>query len=566
MRCICRKRGVQAGFALVLLLSVALGARAFPGWWQDRLVKKAELYLSRGDTRGAFLSAHEALNRDPACVPALELMAQVNQRSHSPEEIFWRERLVALQPRDATRQVQLAEAALRYGETFAAKHALELIPVEEQTFRYHQAEAELALSTGQLRLAQDHLEAANRLQPDDGGTQLMLEKVRLAAPEPEARALAHERMQGFTSDSSLRLEACRVLLSEARAQGKWDEAKQVAQDIHNLPEASFTDRLAYLEELERAKERTPTEEWHLLSFENELNRRKAEASSDGASIFALASWLNSRGYADKTSAWLGEVPEPHKSLPSTKLVETEASAMLKDWAKVEKLVSGESWGRIEHLRLAFLARASLARKDSRESDVSQIWENARRAAGTDREKIKTLASLAESWGWTSEPEKLWWELAANANGSLAALQHLFALCRKRGATEELLRISERIYRLDQSDAVARNNFAQLSMLLGHGSPETQNIARENAGQHPEDWAVNSTYAFSLHLQGRDQEAIELMLRLPGQPQRDPQMAVYFGVLYAAVGQSERARPLLERALAAELLPEETNLVRAALAQ
>jgi hypothetical protein len=144
------------------------------------------------------------------------------------------------------------------------------------------------------------------------------------------------------------------------------------------------------------------------------------------------------------------------------------------------------------------------------------------------------------------------------------LQHLYGLCRKRGATAEVQRISERIYRLDPSDPVARNNFAQLGMLLGHDSPEIQRIARENAGEHPGDWAPGSTYAFSLHLQGRDKEALCLMLGLPGRPKLDPQMAAYFGILYAATGQPELARPLLKLASTGELLPEEATLVRTAL--
>jgi hypothetical protein len=562
LRGLFRSRGVRAGCGLTLLCSVALGVRAFPGWWQDRLVTKAREYLAQGDTRGAFLSAHEALNRDDAYIPAIELMAQLAFRSHSPEEIFWCQRLATLQPHDASRQVQLAEAALRNEETFTAKHALDQISKANQSFRYHRAAAAFALSTGQLRIVMDHLQEAHRLQPVDWPTKLMLERVRLPSPEPEARALAHERLEGFASDFASRLEACRVLLAEARAQGRFDDAKSLSQKLRDLPEAVLSDRLAYLEELDRRQEQGPTEDLRSLRFENELDRLEHEAGFDGAAIFEVGSWLNSHRHADNTLEWLNKLSETQRALSATRLVEAEAMAMSKDWLGLEKRISTAQWGPLEYLRLAFLARADLERMGARDGIFSATWQKVRQSAGTDRDKIKTLASLTESWNWNAESETLWWELANDANASLSALQHLYAVCRKRGATNEMLRISERIYHLDPSDLIARNNVAQLSMLLGRDSPEIQRIACENAEQHPDDWALNSTYAFSLHLQGRDREAIDRLLGLPGQPQRDPQMAAYFAILYEAVGQPERARPLLELAARADLLPEEARLMRA----
>jgi thioredoxin-like negative regulator of GroEL len=563
LRGLFRIRGVRVGCGLALLFSVVLGVRAFPGWWQNRLVTKAGEYLAHGDTCGAFLSAHEALNRDDAYIPAVELMAQLALRSHSPEEIFWCQRLVTLQPCDASRRVQLAEAALRNEETFIAKHALDRIPEADQSFRYHGAAAALALFTGHLRFVMDHLQEAHRLQPGDMPTKLMLERVRLASPDPEARALAHERLEGFASDFATRLEACRVLLAEARAQGRFDDAKRLSQKLRDLPEAALSDRLAYLEELDRRQEPGPTEDLRSLRFENELDRLEGETVFDGASIFEVGSWLNSHHHADYTLEWLSRLPETQRALPATMLVEAGAMVMSKDWPGLEKRISAAQWGQLEYLRLAFLARADLERRSVRDEVFSATWQKARQSAGTDRDKIKTLASLAESWNWNAESEALWWELANDANASLSALQHLYSVCRKRGATDEMLRISERIYHLDPSDLIARNNVAQLNMLLGRASPETQRIACENAVQHPDDWALNSTYAFSLHLQGRDREAIDHLLGLPGQPQRDPQMAAYFGILYAAAGQPERARPLLELAARADLLPEEARLVRAA---
>lgn len=551
-----RNRLTRLGCGLAIVSIFAGGVRAFPRWWQLRLVEQARDYLARGDTRGAFLSAHEALNRDAGCVPAVELMAQLAARSQSPEEIYWRERLVALQPGNSARRIQLADTALRIGETFVATHALEGIPSRDHSFVYQCAVASLALTKGQLWLALEHLELAHRLQPNDRQTTLMLMRVRLAAPEPETRALAHARLVALTFDFASRLEAGRLLLAEARAQGDSTEAMRRAQILRDLPEAKLSDQLAYLEELDRARSAPETGNLEPHRFENELGRLQNTSGFDEASIYAVGAWLNSHRHAELTLAWLQRLPERLRALPYCQLVEAEAMVASGDGPELLARLGSGHWGGLEYLRLGYLAHAR--------PDREATWQQAVQAAGADRGRIKTLAGLAEDWGWSADSESLWWKLANDPNASLAALQQLYSLGRKQGDAEGMFRVSKCIYQLDPTDLIARNNFAQLSLLLGRATPETRRIASENAEGHPEDWALNSTYAFSLHLQGRDHEALARLLGLPGEPGRDPQMAAYLGVLYAAVGQPESARPLLARAAGADLLPQEAQLVREAL--
>lgn len=558
-----RNRTVRVGIGASLVLTVFLGVYAFPAWWQDRLVRQAGEYLERGDMRGAFLSAHEALNRDAGYVPAVELMARLSLRSHSPDEIFWRRRLARLQPLAASRRVELAEAALRHGETFVARHALEGISLPDQSFGYHLAAATLALSTGQFWFAQEHLEQAHRQRPEDGQTKLMLDRILLTSPNPKARTLAHQELEGFTAEFALRREAFLALLAEAHAQGKFDDAMRLAKGLRDLPESTLSDRLHYLEELDRQQEPSPTEDLRPLKFKNELDRLEADAGLDEFSIFTVASWLTSHHHATDTLQWLDKLPDVQRATPSSRLAEAEAISSLEDWAALEERTSACDWGRLEYLRFAYDARAKLAGNRNGDTAFVTAWQNARQAVGTDLNKLKTLAGLAEGWDWNAEADSLWRELANDTNAPLTALQHLYALDRKRGATDEMLSDSERILHLDPDDPIARNNVAQLSLLLGRMSPEIERIASENARLHPADWAVNSTYAFLLHLQGHDQEAIERLLALPGRPQADPQMAAYFGILFSATGQPERARPLLALAAHADLLPEEAQLVRTA---
>jgi tetratricopeptide (TPR) repeat protein len=547
------------------LLLLAGGACAFPGWWQAHLLDKARQFLAHGDARDAYLLTHEALNRKPSDPQAIDLMAQISQQTHSPAEIHWCAQLAALNPSNPAGQVRLAEAALRYGETFAAKHALDAVPRKAQDAQYHQAAANLAIAEGQLDQAQEELDAASRANPGDSAIQLRLEKLRLAAPQPDVRAAARERLLALTGDNASRLEAYRALLNDARAQKHFAEAKEFAKSIGDLPEAALADHLEYLEELGRSLDTdSAANDPASVHFNDELLSLETSAKLDGSSILALGAWLNDHERAGQCRTWIDQLPEASRNLPAAKIVAADSETHLQDWAGLQKRVASDHWGHLEYLRLAFQARAEVELSAGADPGSNASWQQARQAAGKDRDQLQTLAGLVESWGWTPECKELWWKLADDDSAPLAALQHLAGICRKRGETEELLRVTERIYRLEPGDMTARNNVAQLRMLLGRDSLETQRISRENASQYPSDWALNSTYAFSLHLQGRDREGIDLLLHLPGAPQQDPQIAAYLGVLYAATGQNERARPFLELAAAADLLPEEAKLVHAAL--
>ena len=73
----------------------------------------------------------------------------------------------------------------------------------------------------------------------------------------------------------------------------------------------------------------------------------------------------------------------------------------------------------------------------------------------------------------------------------------------------------------------------------------------------------STYAFSLHLQGKTKEGIEVLRALKPEELADPAVAVYYGVLLAAAGEAQAAKDYLDKSAKAFLLPEELALVTSA---
>ena len=76
-----------------------------------------------------------------------------------------------------------------------------------------------------------------------------------------------------------------------------------------------------------------------------------------------------------------------------------------------------------------------------------------------------------------------------------------------------------------------------------------------------DPVVVATFAYSLHLQGRDQEGLAAFRNLKPSQLEDPSAALYYGLLLTATGKSNEAAPYLQIALTrGQLLPEEKQML------
>jgi L-asparaginase/Glu-tRNA(Gln) amidotransferase subunit D len=85
------------------------------------------------------------------------------------------------------------------------------------------------------------------------------------------------------------------------------------------------------------------------------------------------------------------------------------------------------------------------------------------------------------------------------------------------------------------------------------------LAREVYEKAPTNSAYASTYAFSLHLQKKDAEALKVIERLKPQELQNPSIAGYYGLILKATGNGAKAKTYLELASKAKPLPEEQKL-------
>lgn len=115
------------------------------------------------------------------------------------------------------------------------------------------------------------------------------------------------------------------------------------------------------------------------------------------------------------------------------------------------------------------------------------------------------------------------------------------------------------------DAADKNNLAATALHLKIDVSKARQWAAEDYAKNPGDPFVASTYAFALHLQGRDKQGLAVLEKLPPAELAQPSVALYYGVLLAATGNTDKAMPWLQLAKTkGHLLPEEQELLSAAM--
>ena len=103
-------------------------------------------------------------------------------------------------------------------------------------------------------------------------------------------------------------------------------------------------------------------------------------------------------------------------------------------------------------------------------------------------------------------------------------------------------------------------YAWLSLLLDSDLPKAHKLAAQLYAKNPTNMSFACTYALSLLKQDHASTALSLFQPLKAEPLKDPAVAAYYGVVLAAAGETEAAKPFLAAAEGAQLLPEEKTLV------
>ena len=210
------------------------------------------------------------------------------------------------------------------------------------------------------------------------------------------------------------------------------------------------------------------------------------------------------------------------------------------------------------MRLAFLARA--LREEGDDVGWPAEWTAALKAAAGKPEATAALARMIADWHWDAESVDLLWSVARGPTGQQWALVNLYRYFIETRSTRNLLKVAARALEIDPANRDAQNNVAVLSLLLNTDMKRAAALAEDCYKADSRNPTYVSTYAFSLHLQGRTDEALEIMKSLDKSNLQKPAFAAYYGAMLAATGAADQARPFLDIAEQGRLLPEEETLV------
>jgi Flp pilus assembly protein TadD len=542
---------VITGIVAVLLAGYA-GYRGYRLGKNHHLMSLAHQFLAKSDVRNAVLCAEQVLRSDPRNHDAVQMMAELAEASRSPSAFLWLSRLVELDPGSLDNRIALSRVAILQHDYRTATNTLEGVSREDKnTARYHLAVGTVAGAIGDVGQAETHFQEAVRLEPLNELARLDLALAQFRGTNAMEVSQARNALQSLrygSTNSAMRCLAMRELIADAMHNKGYADATSLAQQLLQEPKSDFQDRLLQLEVLHAS---------HNSGFQGALNTLQRESGTNEAKASELAEWQMQKTSPGDALAWIKTVPAAIRTNMPVELVEAGCRCYVNDWSGLQAQMEAENWAEMEFMRHAFLSRAL---REQRLGDSSKAeWELANRMAGSQKEKFVMLLQLVEQWSWQSESEDILWTIERKFPGETWAVSSLGRVLFHGGRTRAILQLYEDELKRSPGNLEAKNNVAFCALLLDAQELKPNDLAREVYLASPNNPSYISTYAFSLYLQGKNQEAFKVIQQIPPANLQDPQIAGYYGILLKATGNREKARVYLNWTSRAHLLPEERAL-------
>ena len=258
-------------------------------------------------------------------------------------------------------------------------------------------------------------------------------------------------------------------------------------------------------------------------------------------IFRLVMWMNNNTLAMLAADWVATLPPDIASQPPVCVAAAEMYAKILDWSKLRRMVEKASWREVDYMRRAFLAR-SLERLGEPDKGAAE-WKEAVSAARSSPDahvRLDQLARMAQAWGWEGRWEEVLWELSNSSQCPRWVLDALWGIVFKAGETAKMQKVASLIAKADPGGVTSRNNYVFLSLLLRTEEGDPHRAAKAIFEENPANPDVATTYALSLHQQGKTGEAIAVMSALKPEDLHSPRAAFYHGVFLITAGRADDA--------------------------
>jgi tetratricopeptide (TPR) repeat protein len=543
-------------FAVVMTLVAGAcwtGRKVYRKSMERHLVAEAQQYVEKHDWRNATLCLQRVIQINPFSTDGCRLVSDLLETQGSPAALSWRIRLAKLQPDHVTNRLAWAETALKLTDFKSAGTALDgLDAATKQTAAYYKLAGALAWGLHQPAQAEVDYSRALELEPTNQTVALNLDTVRLVSTNANVAKAARVSLEQIASNPTLRLVALRYLTLDAVNRHAPEQAVAYSLEIVQDPSASFDDKLKHLELLRTVKSNEYSAAYNAL-------KKSAEASPTYA--YLLGNWIIKFDGPETALSWLHSLPQHVQTNQPVPLVIVDCEIELKRWTELSESLDQQSWGNIDFYRLAV---ESLALRSLRETTAAQNdWDKSLLLASRDPRRLTRLAQAAGLWGWIPERTKVLQEIVDESPLDKWAVEQLSLQWYADGDTAKLQELFVKSQLADPLDVHVKNNLASVLMLRKSDLDKAYRLAKEAYETSSDDPFIVSTYAYSLMLQGKPDEALKLVNGVKPEYLQIPSIAVYYGVIQAESGHKDLARPFLARANQGKLLPEELKMVRLA---
>ncbi len=546
--------GLVLGFVIL-----TYAPRAYGTWREGRLLRQANELLQKQDLKGATEAAELMLQRRPSSLGAFRILAETTEKQNRAETVAWRAQIAHALPGNLDAQLNLASAALRFGQLDTARNALDSIqPADRDKASYHVVAGWLARAQGNDKAVEDHFAAALQQEPANELYQFNLAVLRLRAVEPNLYQEARATLERLSKAPEFRAGSLRALLTDAIEREDLPRADSLAQDLQMTQQVTFADYLLSLDFYRKLDEK---------KFAAVLEKIKPVAVRNENDLANLMNWMIQNSLAGEVLKWADKLPAEVATVPPPAISIAEAFAEVKNWSRLKRWTRSGAWGDSEYLRLAYQAYAARQAKQSgAEAEFNSLWRTAERNAAEKPEREAALARLATRWNLPLEAEQLWQRVAKHTPMRREALDALARIFRANNDLPHLLDVYKQLHASSPREPALAANYARLALLIAPSTQEAQRQAKDAYEAAPNDVNAAVTYAFALYGLGRTAEGLEALAKLPHDELLDSHAAVYAVVLLLDEEKREQAQEYVAAARGGPLFPEERKLLEEALAR
>jgi thioredoxin-like negative regulator of GroEL len=552
---------VIAAAAVLLLIIIfgTYGSKLYSGWYESRLLKRASAMLEKDDVVTADKLARQVLEHHQDSLPAFYILAEATEKQNSEETVSWRAQIARLQPDNIDSQLNLASAALRFGQIDLARKTLERVaPQAQDQPAFHVVAGWLARAEGNLAEQEHQFDIAVNKDPKNDLYKFNLAALQIRSQEPEKGEHARTDLEKLTQVQQFRTGALRALLNDAVDRNDIQSADRFAQQLQMSSQVGFGDYLLCLNFYRKLDAK---------KFDALLEKVKPVAARNPGDLGSLMDWMNGNGLASEVVKWMDKLPAATTAKPPPAIAIAAAFAEQKNWSRLRRWTRSESWGEEDYLRLAyqgFAARQS--HQTSADAEFDTLWRAALHVAAEHPDREIKLARLASKWNLPIESEELWSRLSHIPASRREALDALYRLYRASNDVKKLYDVLQRLHEASPNEIGITNNLARLGLNIEQNTKQAQQLAKQAYENAPDDPNCAVTYAFSLYVQGRTTEGIEILQKLPPEALHESHSAVYAAVLLLDEDQTDGAKEYIQVAKRGPIYAEEKRLLEDELAK